>query len=145
MSAIANKIIVRAITTVGTVTNINCAGVSNTDHKQETWTPVGIDANGVAKFRAPLSGDQTLADAGILTHSQTTPYGEVGKTTNKDMLVIPYTVTEQGLSVRRTAKANISIDLYNSMSSAQTQDFYNALISAIHALQTDIVARSPMY
>jgi len=145
MSAIANKNITRAMTATGLVASVTYFGTSNTDYKVEAWTPVGIDANGVAKFRAPISGTQTLADAGVLTHSQTTPYGEVGKTTNKEMLVIPYTVTENGLSVRRTAKANVSIDLFNSMSAAQSQDFFNALFSALNALQADIVARSPMY
>lgn len=145
MSAIANKTLTRAINATASIASITYNGVITTNYKVEDWVPVGIDANGVAKFRAPITGVQTLADAGVLTHSQTTPYGEVGKTTAKVVLVIPYSVTESGSSVRRTARVNISIDLYNSMSAAQSQDFFDACMSSLLALQSDIVARTPMY
>lgn len=145
MSAIATKTVTRAVTSSAVAATLTFTGVATTNWVNEVWTPVGIDANGVAKFRAPITGTQTLADAGVLTHSQTTPYGEVGKAVNKQLLTIPYNVIELGLTVRRSAKASLSIEMFNSMSTAQAQDFFNALISSIYALQADIVARSPMY
>lgn len=145
MSQLAELQLNRLKTVTGHPTAITWGGTSGTDYQAVSLTPIGIDRNGVAKFRSALTGTQVNADALTLTVSQTTPANENGKAVSKMIITLPTVVTENGVSVRRNIKAFVQFDTYNSNTALQVDDLLCSTFHMLKLLSTDIIGRTPLY
>lgn len=143
MSAIANLTLTRSITTTGKISGIANGGTLNTDFKQETWSPIGVDSKGVASWRSPVV--TKVSDCAVMSFSNTINTSITGKAKPRLVVTLPCQVTENGISVVRYARANIQLELNNSMSELQVGDFVNIVASSLQKMADNVSQFTPVY
>lgn len=110
MSAIANIMANKALTHL-CVLNTGASGVLNTDVVLVTMNPIGIDKNGVAKFRNSAAVD--IQSAEVCTFSSEVS-GE--RVVSKVVVQVPYDVILNGV----TTKKFVSVELKMGSTAAHT-------------------------
>lgn len=103
MSAIAVFTSNKPLTSTGAV-SASQAGVLNTDYSVITFTPQGIDNNGVAKWRNLAAASITMAETATFSSSV---QGE--KVFAREVVTVPVSVTYNGVTTVKNVVAELRV------------------------------------
>lgn len=113
MSAITALNLTKALTASGSL-NMAQAGVSGTDFTTLTLSPVGIDNNGVAKYRNVAAADISTAEVASFSSNVK---GE--KVASRLVAQLPYNVTVNGVSVTKFVTAEVRLTSHSANTAVQ--------------------------
>lgn len=142
MSAIAAITVPKSINGNHAITGITFSGTLNTDYQNVTLSPVGIDKNGVAKYRHTAAASIALAETLSFSTGLST---NGGSAVSRLVLQVPYEVTVNGVTQVKKVTAEFKLSSDVAMTNTQRRAAINACFNAISQMANDMIQVSSPY